>query len=46
MLLEIATDGPGFSVDEPLASLGTVLKLPSWLEVERTQIEGALQPLG
>ena len=45
LLLEIATDGPGFAVDEPAASLGSALKLPSWLEAQRSGIEGALVPL-
>jgi glyoxalase family protein len=44
-LLEIATDGPGFSVDEPVATLGEALQLPSWLEAERSSIEEALGPL-
>ena len=44
-LLEIATDGPGFSVDEPAESLGDALKLPPWLETERTEIEAALGPI-
>ncbi len=44
-LLEIATDGPGFSLDEPATSLGTHLKLPSWLEAERAQVEEALGAL-
>ena len=46
MLFEIATDGPGFAVDEPAATLGTSLRLPAWLEGQRDAIEGALQPLG
>lgn len=46
LLLEIATDGPGFAVDEEAASLGSALKLPPWLERERRAIEGALVPLG
>jgi glyoxalase family protein len=45
LLLEIATDGPGFSVDEPDATLGDDLKLPSWLEARRPEIEAALTPL-
>ena len=45
MLMEIATDGPGFAVDEEVAMLGTVLQLPPWLEPERTRIEGRLTPL-
>jgi glyoxalase family protein len=32
VLFEIATDGPGFAADEPVASLGTALKLPPLLE--------------
>ncbi len=46
LLLEIATDGPGFAVDEPVESLGTGLKLPDWLEGRRREIEAALSPLG
>jgi len=45
LLVEIATDGPGFTVDEPLSSLGDMLKLPSWLEPQRTDIERNLSPL-
>ncbi len=45
LLLEIATDGPGFLVDEPAGSLGERLMLPAWLEDERGQIERALVPL-
>lgn len=44
-LLEIATDGPGFAVDEPKESLGEELKLPEWLEAERAAITAALGPL-
>jgi glyoxalase family protein len=46
ILFEIATDQPGFPVDEPLASLGTELKLPAFLEPRRRQIEATLPPLG
>jgi glyoxalase family protein len=45
LLLEIATDGPGFAVDEPSESLGAALKLPEWLEPRRSAIERALVPL-
>ncbi len=45
LLCEIATDGPGFTVDEPLASLGEGLKLPPWLEPRREEIAAALRPL-
>lgn len=42
---EIATDGPGFAVDEPEGELGGALKLPPWLETRRSEIERALPPL-
>ena len=45
ILLEIATDAPGFAVDEPIASLGTTLKLPALYEPHRTEIEAALPKL-
>jgi glyoxalase family protein len=44
-LFEIATDGPGFTVDEPLSELGASLVLPPWLEPQRKQIEAGLPPL-
>lgn len=45
ILFEIATDSPGFAVDEPLSSLGTELRLPKQFEHARPQIEGLLPPL-
>lgn len=42
VLFEIATDGPGFTVDEPVTSLGKSLKLPKWLEHRRFEIEALL----
>ena len=45
VLFEIATDGPGFTVDEDLATLGEHLVLPPWLEQHRREIEDALPPL-
>ncbi len=42
VLLEIATDAPGFLYDEPAAELGTHLKLPPWLEARRAQISERL----
>jgi len=42
VLFEIATDPPGFTVDEPLERLGTHLKLPPWLEPQRKRIEQIL----
>lgn len=44
-IVELATLGPGFSVDEVVDSLGMQLKLPPWLEQHRSAIEGALKPL-
>ena len=44
-IVELATVGPGFAVDEPVATLGTALKLPPWLEAQRADIETALSPL-
>ena len=46
VLFEIATEAPGFAVDEPLASLGNSLKLPPSLEPQRKEIESELPPLG
>lgn len=45
LLLEIATDGPGFTIDEPAEALGRSLRLPPWLEERREAIEGRLSPL-
>jgi glyoxalase family protein len=45
VLFEIATDAPGFAVDEPLLELGRHLRLPPWLEPDREQIARALPPL-
>jgi glyoxalase family protein len=45
VLFEIATDGPGFTADEDLATLGEKLVLPPWLEPMRVEIEAALPPL-
>ena len=42
---EIATDGPGFAVDEPPEALGSRLCLPPWLEDQRPQILQRLPPL-
>jgi len=44
-LFELATDGPGFAVDEDPAHLGEHLVLPPWLEPNRAQIEAALPAL-
>ena len=45
-LFEVATDGPGFTVDEQLEALGERLILPPWLEPRRAEIEAELPPLG
>jgi glyoxalase family protein len=45
VLFEIATDPPGFSVDEPAESLGEALKLPEWFEPNRSAIEASLTPI-
>ena len=42
VLFEIATDDPGFDIDEPLLELGKKLKLPPWLEPSREQIQQSL----
>ena len=45
ILFEIATDGPGFLIDEPADSLGETLKLPPVYEPKRDQIERVLPPI-
>jgi glyoxalase family protein len=45
VLFEIATDPPGFSFDEPREELGRSLKLPPWLEPQRSQVEEILPKL-
>ncbi len=42
VLFEIATDGPGFAIDESPEELGHALKLPAWLEPRRFEIEALL----
>ncbi|MFW5643423.1 MAG: ring-cleaving dioxygenase, partial [Alkalispirochaeta sp.] len=44
-LCEVATDGPGFGVDEDIAHLGETLVLPPWYEEQRGKIEAILPPL-
>ena len=44
-IIELATLGPGFLVDEEAAQLGTRLMLPPWLEQNRATIESVLAPL-
>jgi glyoxalase family protein len=46
LLVEIATDPPGFAVDENPESLGQDLKLPPWLEDQRSEIAPLLKAIG
>jgi glyoxalase family protein len=46
ILFEIATDGPGFAVDEDPATLGEEIALPPFLEPRRAEIVAGLKPLG
>lgn len=46
ILFEIATDGPGFGIDEDLDTLGEALILPPFLENRREEIEANLTPIG
>ena len=45
VLFEIATDAPGFTIDEPVETLGGALKLPAGLEPHRARIEAVLPPI-
>jgi glyoxalase family protein len=45
VLFEIATDGPGFTIDEEQEDLGSRLALPPWLEPRREEIERGLPPV-
>jgi glyoxalase family protein len=45
VLFEIATDGPGFAVDEDVETLGERLALPPFLEPQREAIEANLKPI-
>jgi glyoxalase family protein len=44
-IVELATLGPGFAVDEDPADLGRSLQLPPWLEPNRSALARELQPL-
>lgn len=46
VLFEIATDKPGFTLDEMTEELGTHLMLPPWLEAQRGEIERVLPTIG
>lgn len=45
VLFELATDTPGFLIDESQDTLGEALKLPAWFEPNRSEIAASLQPL-
>jgi glyoxalase family protein len=45
VLFELATKGPGFTVDQPESELGSTLALPPFLEPHRAEIEAVLTPL-
>lgn len=45
VLFELATDPPGFLIDEPIQSLGEQLRIPRWLEPQRARIEASLPPI-
>jgi len=45
VLFEIATDAPGFAIDEPVESLGRALKLPKQYEPLRAELEKFLPKL-
>ena len=45
ILFEIATEPPGFTLDEPIEELGSKLRLPAWMEAARSQIEQVLPPI-
>jgi glyoxalase family protein len=45
VLFEIATDEPGFAIDEEEAHLGELIKLPDWAEPSREKIEKNLTPV-
>lgn len=45
VLFEIATDGPGFTVDETAEALGTSLSLPPWFQVNRSTLDVTLPPI-
>ena len=45
VLFEIATDGPGFTVDEKPEQLGSSLSLPPWFQVRKDRLEETLTPI-
>jgi glyoxalase family protein len=45
VLFEIATDGPGFAIDETVEALGSSLSLPPWFQVRRDRLDETLPPI-
>lgn len=45
VLFELATDPPGFGLDEPAETLGEALRIPAWFEPHRAEIEARLVPI-
>jgi glyoxalase family protein len=45
VLFEIATDSPGFTIDEKPEALGTSLSLPPWFQVRRDRLDETLPPI-
>jgi glyoxalase family protein len=45
VLFEMATDAPGFAIDEPIETLGEALRIPPWFESQRSSIEQRLIPV-
>lgn len=45
LTVEIATDAPGFTLDESVAELGRTLQPPPWLQPRRSEIERRLTPI-
>ena len=45
ILFELATDGPGFAVDEDPTTLGEQVALPPFLEARRAEIIANLKPI-
>ena len=45
VLFELATDAPGFAIDEPVSALGESLRIPAWFELQRAAIARRLIPV-
>lgn len=45
VLYEVATDAPGFAVDESMETMGSALMLPAWFEPRRGEISARLAPI-